>query len=710
MFLLEYDTRIFLWDDLPTAAAHDRDRFPWLDPTLDPNERVDLLLPRMSLGEKLEQMHGTGQMRAPTNRRLRIPAFQVADGPNGVGEAVWRYAFRDGDRATAFPVSIAQGATWNPDLIGALGAAVARELQAKGRNWLLAPAMNIVHDPRAGRTFESFSEDPHLVKQLAVAFIRRAQDQGVIATAKHFVAHHQEAHRRELDVLVKERALREIYFPAFRAAVQEAGVLSVMAASHKVNGTGCTENDFLLTEVLRNDWGFEGVILSDWKCMRSTESSLRAGLDLEMPKPLYYGKPLKRAVRDGRVPEEMIDRRVRRVLWAKFKGGLFDQERSLAPSRVHTRNHQSLALEIARQGLVLLKNEASTLPLSLESGTLAVIGPNADMEALGGHGSSEVRPFSAETPIEGIRQLAPDGVTVRFEPCCRNAAEPAEDEILSAIEAAAIADATILVVGLNEDIEAEGWDRGDNLRLPEPQVEMIRAVAEQARILVVVLVAGGPIAMSGWIDDAPAILEAWYSGEKAGTAIAEVLFGKINPSGKLPVTFPISIEQIPTHESFGATSVRYAEGIWVGYRYQDQQATTPLFPFGHGLSYTEFEYASPAIEVVEAEGSKRIELSFEIRNVGDRGGTETAQIYVRDVEASVERPPKELKAFYRVTLESGEAQRVEIELGTDDLAFWNPKTRDWMVEAGDFEILVGSSSRDIRLRVPFTYDVPAARN
>ena len=705
LLALELDSRLYRWDSLPAPSMADVERLPYLDRELDTEERIHLLLGKMRLDEKIRQLHGSGQMRTHTNRRLRIPALQATDGPHGIGEAVWRYLYRDADRATVFPVSIALGSTWDPRLAYEVGAAIAREAKAKGRNWLLAPDINIVRDPRGGRSFESFSEDPYLTARLGVGFVRGAQNERVIATPKHFVAHHQETHRRNIDVRVGERALREIYLPAFRAAVREGGALSVMAASHSVNGLACTENELLLRQVLKQEWGFGGLVVSDWKCMRSTESSLQAGLDVEMPKPLYYGPALAQAVAAGRLDESQIDDSVRRVLRTKLLGGLFDEERRLEPEAVHTHDHRNLALEVARTAIVLLKNERRVLPLRLREGTLAVLGPNAAVARLGGRGSSTVRPFSSISPLEGIRQRAPAGLRVEFLACCSPDPAQRAAELERALETARTATAVVLVMGFSRGFEGESLDRvGHHLRLPLEQVELIRALTAVNAKTVVVLVAGSAVAMPTWGAQAPAILHAWYGGEQGGLAIAEVLFGEVNPAGKLPITFPKSVQQVPGFEGFGQPHVSYDESIFVGYRYQDHRRLEPLFPFGHGLSYTEFSYRNLGVEVQGKGPTVRVTVAFEVHNTGERSGTEIVQVYVSDLEASLERPPKELKAFERIPLEPGESRRIEAELDWKALSFWDPTGHRWVAETGDFEVRVGSSSRDIRLRRVFSYE------
>jgi beta-glucosidase len=676
------------------------------DPVSPLDERVEALLGRMTLDEKVRQLHGIGQMRAPGNRRLGIPAFRATDGPHGIGEAVWRFLFRHLDRATCFPVSIALAATWDPELAARVGAAIAREARAKGRNWLLAPCVNIARDPRAGRVQESFGEDPWLASRLAVAFVRAVQEQGVIATPKHLACHNQERDdgRRSVDIRVDERTLREVYLPAFKASVDEGGAWSVMTARHGVNGARCVESRYLLRELLKGEWGFRGVVVSDWETVRSTRLSAKAGLDVEMPKAVHYGRALARAVRAGEVDESTVDDAVRRVLRVKLLAGLFEPRRRRERRVVNCEAHRRLALEVARSSIVLLKNERGILPLSPElTPTLAVIGPHARVASLGDDGSSEVRPFYRVSPLRGLRERAGGRIELRHERGSGIRSPLAPRRLRAAVELARRCHAAVVCVGLDATIEGEGHDRrGNRLALPRPQVELVEAVAGVNPNTIVLIVGGGAVSMRGWLEKVPAVLAAWYPGEQGGRAIADILLGMESPSGRLPITFPESEDQLPASPEFPERpAATYREGVFVGYRHFDRRGLTPLYPFGHGLTYTEFRYAGLAIGVEGTGLRLRVSVAFDVANVGERAGTEVAQLYVRDPVATVERPEKELKRFRRLALAAGESRRVGFELGHDDLAFWDAGRRAWTAEPGLYEVLVGGSSRDIRLRGEF---------
>jgi len=686
-------------------GATDARKLPQLDTRLPVERRVELLLASMTLDEKVRQLHGTGQMRAPANWRLAIPSLQACDGPHGVGTAVWRPPMREFERATSFPVSIALAATWDPVMAEQVGAAIAREARAKARNWLLAPCVNIVRDPRAGRTQECFGEDPYLAARIGVGFVRGVQSQSVIATVKHFACHNQETDdgRRHVEVRVDERALREIYLPAFEACVREGGALCVMTARHGVNGPPSGENRRLLTGILKGEWGFRGFVVGDWETIEDTRRFALAGMDVEMPKEVHYGRALAREVRAGRIEETAVDEAVRRVLRVKFLAGLFDRERRRDPAAINTVEHRRLALEVARSSIVLLKNEGALLPFSAGLRSIAVIGPSAAVARQGETGSSRVRPFRRVSPLRGLRERAGTNTAVRYQRGSGLSERLSPRRLRAAVELARASDVAVVVGGLDETFERESLDRrGNDLVLPAAQVELIEAVLGANPRTVVVLVAGGAIAMSGWGEKAPAILHAWYPGEQGGRALAELLFGDVSPAGRLPISFPRSVEQLPAHPRFPEQpQAVYREGIFVGYRHFDRERLDPLFPFGHGLSYTEFRYEGLGVEVEGAGREFSLRVRFRVANIGAREAAEVAQLYVSDLEAGVERPPAELRRFARVTLRAGESRELAFELGYRDLAFWSEQRQDWVVEPGEFEVRVGGSSRDIRLRAAF---------
>jgi len=650
--------------------------------------KIDALLERMTLEEKVEQLHGDARDRTGfstrDNTRLKIPGLRNTDGPRGVR---W-------GRATCFPVPLATAATWNPDLVKAVAVAMARETRAKGRDQLLAPCINICRDSRNGRTQEGYGEDPYLTARLAVAFVQGLHSERVMDCVKHYACNNEEndRHNEEL-VYIDERTLREIYLPAFKACVCEAGALSIMGAYNGVNGEYCCHNSHLLNEILREEWGFEGFVVSDWRGCHSTAKSINAGLDLEMPTGANF-EGLVEAVRSGEVLEETLNRAVRRVLRAKIWTGTMEgNSRTLDESSVECLEHVELALDAAVASIVLLKNDGDLLPLNRSRlKSIAVIGPSADLARLGDRGSSRMYPSSAVTPLAGIMREAGRGITVGYAPGCTLAGKP-PNNLAEAAALARTSDVAVVVVGLSGDFEGEGLDRS-HFGLPGRQNALVNAICEANSRTVVVLVGGGAITMEGWGDRVPAILHAWYPGQAGGHALARVLFGLHNPSGKLPITLPRSEKQVP-----GFTRTYETEGP--GYRWFDKRGLTPLFPFGHGLSYTTFEYSNLAVNRFRTGCSDMFSVSFRVRNSGDRPGTEVAQVYVRDIEAGVERADKELKGFARVVLQPGQGRQVECTLNSDALSFYDVERGEFVVEPGEFEVLVGSSSRDIRVRARF---------
>ena len=711
------------------ASAH-QDAYTEADDQPGTEKRVDALVAAMTLDEKITKVHNhayllptfaTGYV-APTPR-LSIPDMQLADGPVGVRhplfgdepnlrdpENVGIADIASGGPSTAFPASVSQAATWDRDLMRAFGVALGKEGKAKDQNGLFAPAFNIARVPECGRNFEYFGEDPYLAGRAAVAVIEGIQSTGTVATAKHFVANNQEDSRRTVSADVGERALREIYLPAFRAAVEEADVGSVMAAYNRVNGTYCTENARLLTGILKDEWGFDGYVISDYGATHSTVPAATAGLDFEAParETQFFGPPLKTAVESGAVSEETLDDKVRRILGQKDRFGVLDGERVGPPGEANTETHQQLARRIAADGAVLLKNDAPRgsdsaseepfLPLDLaEIDTIAVVGPRASEAKTGGGGSSNVTPppGSSVSPVKGIRERAGSKATVTTTTGDATA------------DAAALAAASDVAVVVATGSSLEGTDRED-LVLDNDQNELIFEVAAANPHTVVVLRTGGPVVMP-WLEAVPAVLETWYPGMKDGAATADLLFGDVNPSGKLPITFGKRRADYPATEEGqypgvdqgeGYPVAEYSEGVFVGYRHFDAAGTEPLFEFGYGLSYTDFEYSN--IEVTPTgqpnTDGVSVQVRVDVENVGDRAGKEVVQVYVADDCASVDRPSRELKAFEKTSLEPDETTTITFQLERDAFSFYDVDGGNWIVESGVFEVLVGSSSRDVRLR------------
>ncbi len=705
---------------------------PYRNVKLPVEQRIDDLLPRLTLEEKIGMVSGSTWMDGRGVPRLGVPALLTNDGPMGVRYwAIDTSGKRGAFGTTAFPAGIAMAATWDAGLLEREGKVIAQQVRAFGRHMLLGPTVNIARLPQWGRNFESYGEDPYLASRLAVAYIKGVQSEGVIATVKHFAANNQEFERNRVDVKVSERALQEIYFPAFKAAVQEANAGSVMSSYNKVNGLWAAENPYLLTDVLRKQWGFQGFVVSDWASTHSTVETANAGLDLEMPgadslrellsDPLFVkagftggflapGR-LRPVVESGQVKESVIDEKVRRILRVMMTLGIFDRKDAGVTTAVDTPDQQAVARDAAIQSMVLLKNEGKLLPLAAGAlRSIAVIGPNAAAARTGGGGSSRVTPkIDPVPPLQAVRERAgmrvevgyAIGVAMEGENPSKDTAEARAESIREAVALAAKSDVAIVFAGFSPETEQEMYDR--SLSLPGGQDDLILAVAKANRRTVVVLNSGGPVLMSRWLDQVPAVLEAWYPGQEAGRAPVAVLFGENNPSGRLPVTFIRRWEDSAAFANYPGRNlvVNYAEGIYVGYRHADAKNIEPLFPFGHGLSYTTFSYGDFAIRPAKAAAGQPVEVSFTVRNTGSRAGAEVAQVYVRDVQSSVDRPVKELKAFKRVVLSPGEAQTVTVRLDQSAMSFFDEAKKEWVAEPGVFEVQAGASSRDIRLKGVF---------
>jgi beta-glucosidase len=716
--------------------------------------RTDAVLAALTLPEKLGLVRGRADPEGratgyvPGVERVGVPPLGLVDGPLGV---------RDG-AATAFPATVALGAAWDPGLARRLGRALAAETRVKGHDVLLAPGLNVVRVPTCGRNFEYLSEDPCLSAAVGAACVRGIESGGVAATAKHFVANNQERDRDTVDAVVGERALREIYFPAFRAAV-EAGASAVMTAYNRVNGTYMSEHRDLLGRVLRDEWGFDGVTMSDWWGTHDAVAAAEGGLDLEMPgasvvelfaprsralramlaarlsdrlgldpplfwRPLdrfvaddgqpdpypydFFGDRLERAVEVGVVDEATVDEKVRHVLGCYESLGLLDGDRSAGT--VDWDAHHDLARTVARRGTVLLENDG-TLPLS-DGASVAVLGPNADEAKVGGGGSSEVTPTETVSPVEGIRERA---ASVRAEPGVERVANPsmfdapwtellerrrreAVPDLERAVAAADAADVAVVVV---QDGATEGRDR-DSMGLPGNQDRLVRAVAGANPNTVVVVRASGPVRMP-WVDDVTAVLVTWYPGQADGAALADVLYGA-DPGGRLPVTFGRSFADYPVADPYRYPGIEgrahYDEGVFVGYRGFDRDGVEPLFPFGHGRSYADFEYGDPEIAGGVESG---LDVSVTVENTSDRPGREVVQAYVEPPDGPAERPPRELGGFAPLALGTGDSERVSLSVPRRALARYDPADC-WTVDPGEYAVVIGRSSRDERCRVTVTLE------
>ncbi len=662
---------------------------PYLDEKTEIENRVTDLLSRLTLKEKFMLLTSQGKRRMYTTKpikRLKIPSFKMTDGP--LGAAMHSSGFK---KNTRFPATVALAATWNRELLGDIGAAMGREVRAVGRHILLAPGINIARTPLNGRTFEYFSEDPYLTKELAIPLVKGVQSQRIAACVKHYTANNQEIDRMSSSSEVDERTLNEIYMRAFRAVVKEADPWTFMTCYNMVNGVHGCENEYLLQKTLFDKWGFDGLVMTDWLASRkvkTTEGCINAGLTLEMPWPrVYKTKALQKAYHEGRFTEATLNDRVRRNIRVMMLTGLFDSLESLPQGVRNTPSHHRLVQRAAEEGMVLLKNKGNLLPLDMNNlKRISLHGVNLRKKfgRLMYGGSSAVSPPYEVTPIDGLREKCYGKVKLF----------PHETS----------ADVALVFAGLNHGRggDSESMDRS-SLHLDEKQVSKIRDVARTHDRTVVCLIAGSPIAMDDWIDDVEAVIMCWYGGMKAGNAIANVLFGDVNPSGKLPLTFPKRLEDSPAHSTGDPRNypgdeekrVYYDEGIYVGYRWFDEKEIEPLFPFGYGMTYTEFEYGD--IQLTRKSLGKpedALVLNVDVTNIGDRSGAEVVQVYARDVEASVDRPPQELVGFEKIHLKPGEKGTLTITVKAEDLAFYDTSGHDWKIETGEFKLFVGRSSRD----------------
>ena len=681
----------------------------YLDPSQKLDARVDDLLARLTLDEKISLIHAGSKFSTPAISRLGIPERWMSDGPMGVREDIsrdsWNAAGHTGDFSTAMPAGICLASTWDPDLAHEEGQAIGEEARARGKDIMLGPAVNIYRTPLCGRNFEYFGEDPYLSGCTAVGYIQGEQSQDISSCVKHFALNNQEFERGSIDVEVDERALREIYLPAFRAAVQEGGVWSVMGAYNQFRGQHCCENDYLLNQILKGEWSFKGLVMSDWGGAHDTRECALNGLDLEMGSSqdydnYYLAQPYEDALKNGSLPMDGLDDKVRRNLRVMFATHVFDSDR--ATGSLNTAAHQAVSRRVAEEGIVLLKNNG-ILPLDTSRiKTIAIIGDNATRLQCHTGGSSELKALYEITPLQGITKRAGDDVNIIFSQGYATNGGP--ELAARAVAAAKLADVVIYVGGLNKQPggDSEGADRKD-FKLPYGQDELIQKI-EAANHKTIVVLLGTPAEMDAWVGRASAVLQAWYTGMEGGNALAEILFGDVNPSGKLPCTIPKRLEDSPAHalRAYPGSDgvVTYSEGLLVGYRWFDTKKIEPQCPFGYGLSYTTFKYSD--LKLVPGTKGTIVEVQFNLENTGNRPGAEVAELYVHENRPHLMRPEKELKGFKRVYLQPGEKQAVTIPLTQTAFGHYDPSQKSWVAQKDTFTILVGSSSQDIRLNADFS--------
>lgn len=695
-------------------------------------KRIEKLIKKMTLEEKVGLLHGNSKFYVAGVERLGIPEWSLSDGPHGVRAEInrhdWAYAGWTNDSASYFPTGTAFAAAWNPELAYRRGEVLGEEARWHKKDVLLGPGVNIIRSPLCGRNFEYMSEDPYMNSVLAVAYIKGLQSRDVACSVKHFAVNNQETNRTTVDVECSERALREIYLPAFKAAVQEGGALTVMAAYNKFRGEFCAENNYLVRKILRNEWGFDGVYVTDWGAAHSTVPSMEAGLDLEMGTLIdkyedwYYANPLIEAVKSGKIPMSLVDEKVGDVLRVMIKTNVLDPKKRFGPGSMNTKEHQQATYDAAAEAIVLLKNQNNLLPLDFSSiKSLAVIGDNATRKHSNGGLSSEIKAVYEVTPLEALRAKWGDKVDIRFAQGYEKLSTFVEgsnngqssgtfssktqesDALLKeAVEVARTSDAALLVCGLNHDYDTESFDRL-NMDIPYGQVELIQEVVKANPRTIVVMIAGSPLNMAAVDICSPAIVWAWFNGMEGGNALVDVLSGKVNPSGKMPFTTPVSLDQSPAHAlgNFPGRDlkVNYEEDILVGYRWFDTKGLPVVYPFGYGLSYTTFNYSNLNTDKKTYDQADTIQATFTLTNTGDREGAEVAQLYVSDPVCSVMRPVKELKGFKKVFLKPGESRRITLDIPVSSLAFYSEAQSQFVVEPGEFILQLGASASDITQRI-----------
>ncbi len=664
---------------------------------------IEKTLAAMTRQEKVALCTGKDFWRTKAFEHLGIPSVMMCDGPHGLRKQVGEgdhLGINDSIKSICYPTAAALAASYDIDLLYELGEALGNTGQAENIAMLLGPGVNIKRSPLCGRNFEYFSEDPYLTAQLATAYVKGLQSKGVAACVKHYAANNQETRRNTIDTLVDERTLREIYLPGFEAVVKEGKVRSVMCAYNKVNGTYCSENETLLTDILRQQWGFDGMTVTDWGATKERPAGIAAGLDLEMPGPGRQEEKVLKALEDGALTEEALDKAVRNIL--RF---LDDTQRlRQANASYSLREDHKLAGRYAMESAVLMKNEGGLLPLGKNS-KLAFIGEFTKTPRFQGAGSSYINASEVTGVldcVQGLQVSYAQGYVAR---------DTHTDPVLlaQAVQAAKEAEVAVIFAGLPNTIETEGADRED-MDMPANQNELIAAVAAVQPNTVVVLHGGAPVAMP-WISRVPALLNMYLGGEDVGAAEAALLFGEANPSGKLPETYPVQLQDNPSYLNFPGEGgkVDYREGIFVGYRYYDAKNMQVLFPFGHGLSYTSFAYSGLTLDKAKMDDSETLTVRCRVKNIGAVAGKEVVQLYVHDVESTVNRPPHELKGFAKVSLEPGEEKELCFTLGKRAFAYYDVDCKDWYVESGSFEIEIGASSRDIRLKAEVTVESTTTR-
>lgn len=716
----------------------------YLDDTMPIDTRVEDALSRMTLDEKIRIIHAQSKFCSPGVKRLGIPELWTTDGPHGIRPEVfwdeWDQAGWTNDSCVAFPALTCLAATWNRDMAALYGKSIGEEAVYRNKNVLLGPGVNIYRTPLNGRNFEYMGEDPYLAGQMVVPYIKSLQDNGVAACVKHFALNNQESNRHTTNVNVDDRTLYEIYLPAFKAAVQDGGAWSIMGSYNLYKDQHGCHNRYLLNDILKNEWGFDGAVISDWGGTHDTREAIVNGLDLEFGSwtnglsngasnaydNYYMAFPYRALIESGEVTTAELDDKVRRVLRLIFRTSM---NRNKPFGGLCTDAHYVAARNIGDEGIVLLQNKGNLLPLSSEDGgTILVVGENALKMMTVGGGSSSLKVQREVSPLDGIRNAVGDNTKVIFargyvgDPSGEyngvtsgqdlNDDRSADELIAEAVDMAKNADVVVYVGGLNKSAhqDCEDSDRA-GLELPYGQDRVISALAKANKNIVVVNISGNAVAMP-WVKEVPAIMQAWFLGSEAGNSIADVIFGKVNPSGKLPFSFPVKLEDVAAHAMGDYPGTKrsdadiwdqtYNEGILVGYRWHDTKKIAPLFAFGHGLSYTDFKYGKVTADKKSMDVDDTITLTVPVTNVGKVPGAEVVQLYISDKKAPVLRPEKELKGFAKVYLQPGETRNVTFTIGKDALSYFDADAHRWVADAGEFKAHVASASDAVQSSVDFS--------
>jgi len=670
-------------------------------------DKLITLMSQMTLEEKVGMLHGDGIFETKGVKRLGIPDLKMADGPRGVRKefirGTWNTREWSDDSVTYFPANTALAATWNPEKAYAFGKALGAETRSRGKDMILAPGVNLMRTPLCGRNFEYMSEDPVLSGAIGAEVVKGIQENDVAACVKHFAANNQETNRMTVDAKVDVRTLEEIYLPAFRETLITGGAYSVMGAYNSLNGDFCCESPYLLTKVLRDQWGYDGVVVSDWGGVHSTKKAALAGMDIEMNVThdfdnYFFADALVTAVKNGEVSSSVIDAKVLRILEMMNKLHMLDGERQTGAR--NTAEHQKLTLEIAEESIVLLENKEHFLPLDASKiSSILVVGENAIRTHASGGGSAEIKALYEHTPFAGISMVLGGNVKLSYVAGYTSAKDNTTDRQRDlreeALRAANVHDLVIFVGGLNHDLDLEGQDRTD-IHLPYGQNALLETIKSVNPNIVSVHVSGSAVDLTSVSLHSKAVLQTWYNGMEGGRALAHVLFGKLSPSGKMPFTIAKNLSDYSAHsigQFPGDKTVDYTEGLFIGYRHFDRHEIEPLYAFGHGLSYTTFAYSALHLEV----SPEQADVHFTLKNDGAIAGKETVQVYIQHLDGSLIRPIKELRAFKKVALNSGEEISVHITLDKQAFMHFDLDSDVWQFTPGQFKIMVGASSRDIRL-------------